>query len=102
MSGEQDTIPRQGAGLGATSSLGSGLPWAHSQAPGDGAGLTCAPSSQTTRCRISRVGLAALVLLLLGILLCQARTTAKEPGDVTELSMGALQRPEHRSPDASF
>ena len=42
-----------GAGLGATSSPGRRVPWAHSSVPDDGAGLTCAPPPQTTRCRIS-------------------------------------------------
>ena len=80
-----------GAGLGATSSPGRRVPWAHSQAPGDGAGLTCVPSPQTTRCRISP-GWASRLRSCCSSGSCSARlgTTAKEP----ETRPGA----EHRDP----
>lgn len=47
------TASLSGAGLGASHLPGGGCPGVHIPVPGDRAGLTCAPSPQTTRCRIS-------------------------------------------------
>ena len=50
------------------------MPWAHTPVPGDGAGADlCALNPDYTMQNLIRMGLAASVLLLLGILLCQAR-----------------------------
>ena len=48
------------------------MPWAHTEGNGAGADL-CALTPDYTVQNLTRMGLAASVLLLLGILLCQAR-----------------------------
>uniref|UniRef100_A0A8C6CNH8 Ig-like domain-containing protein n=1 Tax=Moschus moschiferus TaxID=68415 RepID=A0A8C6CNH8_MOSMO len=68
------TASRQGLGSGATSSPGRRVPRAHTPVLGDGAGADlCALTPDCTVPNLTRMGLAASVLLLLGILLCQAR-----------------------------
>ena len=59
-------------GLGAASSHGRQVPWAHTVGNGAGADL-CTLTPDYTVQNLTRMGLAALVLLLLGILFCQAR-----------------------------
>ena len=49
------------------------MPWAHTPVPGDGASADqCALNPDYTVQNLIRMGLTALVLLLLGVLLCQA------------------------------
>ena len=49
------------------------VPWAHTPLPGDGAGADLCDLSPDYRVQnLTRMGLAASVLLLLGVLLCQA------------------------------
>ena len=55
------------------------MPWAHTPVPGDGASADqCALNPDYTVQNLIRVGLAASVLLLLGILLCRARRDHRE------------------------
>ena len=65
--------PCQGLGSGATSCQGRRVPWAHNPLLGDGAGADlCDLTPDYTVQNLTRMGLAASVLLLLGVLLCQA------------------------------
>uniref|UniRef100_A0A8C6FEI8 Ig-like domain-containing protein n=1 Tax=Moschus moschiferus TaxID=68415 RepID=A0A8C6FEI8_MOSMO len=74
------TASRQGLGSGATSSPGRRVPRAHTPVLGDGAGADlCALTPDCTVPNLTRMGLAASVLLLLGILLCQARHDSPGP-----------------------
>ena len=68
------TLSPSGAGLGATSSHGRQVPWVHTPVLGNGACADlCALIPDYTVQNLIRMGLVASVLLLLGVLLCQAR-----------------------------
>ena len=74
------------------------VPWAQTPVPGDGAGLTCAPSPQTTRCRISPAW-ASQPPSCCSSGSCSARLgmTAEEPETRPELSTGTRHHLEHCS-----
>ena len=59
------------------------MPWAHTVGNGAGADL-CTLTPDYTVQNLLRMGLAASVLLLLGILLCQARHDRGGARDVTQ------------------
>ena len=96
---EQGQRPRQGLGSRARSSPRNRCPGRTPRFLVKGPALTCAPSPQTTRCRIS-LGWASRPLSCCssGSFSARLGTTAEEPETRPGAEHGAPHRPEHRSP----